>query len=228
MAKKIRAAILDDHPITINGYLYWLEKDPQIEVAAIMTYGDELEPTLKKTPADVLLLDINAPTSSENKNPYPILHIIPKLLQEHPDLHILVSSMHTERGVIRAVMNAGASGYLFKDDPVIFKNLGNVVKIVAEGGVHFSQAAYDSYAKSLSNETDKLTPRELEALSLCAAYPDAKSSEVGAKLKINRSTARNLLSNAYVKLGVHTRAAAIAKARQMGLITPYQPETPKA
>src|SRR6188474_1832226 len=104
MTEKIRVAILDDHQSIVDGYVYRLEKEPQVEVVATMGFGEELEPTLKNIPVDVLLLDVNVPTSNENRNPYPILHAIPRLLQAHPDLNILVISMHAERGLIRAVM----------------------------------------------------------------------------------------------------------------------------
>src|SRR5688572_28386497 len=163
MDKKIRVAILDDHLPTVEGYVVLMEKDAHIEVVAKMSYGEELEPTLTTNPVDVLMLDISVPTSEENKNPYPILNIIPKLLQAHPNMNILVSSMHVDRGLIRAVMDAGSNGYLLKDDPAALKDLGSVVRTVAGGGIHFSQVAYDLYAKSLSAQSDKtLTPRQLE------------------------------------------------------------------
>lgn len=229
MDKKIRVAILDDHLATVMGYVSLImEQDTQIEVTAKMSYGEELEPTLEKNPVDVLLLDVTVPTSPENKNPYPILNMIPKLLQTYPNLNILVSSMHTDRGLIRAVMEAGANGYLLKDDQAALKSLGSVIRTVAGGGIHFSQAAHELYKKSLSAQNDEtLSPRESEALSLCAAYPDALTAEIAEKMKIKNPTVRNLLSNAYVKLGVRSRAAAIAKARELGLITPHPPEPPK-
>ncbi len=227
MIKKIRVAILEDHQSIVDGYLYRLEKDPQIEVTAMMGFGDELEPTLEKTPVDVLLLDVNVPTSNENKNPYPILHVLPRLLQAHPDLNILVISMHAERGLIRAVMDAGANGYILKDDQAVLKDLGSVVKSVAAGGIQFSQTAHNLYSKYLSSETNNLTPRQLEVLSLCTAYPDASTGELAEKMNVTNSTIRNLLSGAYFKLDVHNRAGAIAKAQQLGLITPHQSEFPK-
>jgi two-component system nitrate/nitrite response regulator NarL len=227
MGKKIQVAILDDHPAVVDGYLYRLSKDPQIEVTATLSVGEELEPALKNAPADVLLLDVNVPTSAENRNPYPILHVIPKLLEAHPDLNILVISMHADRALIRAVMDAGANGYILKDDQSTFKNLGSVVRSVAADGIHFSPEAHALYKKHLSAEDDvQLSKRQLEALSLCASQPNIKTSEIARLMKIKHSTARNLLSVAYFKLGVGNRAAAILKARQMGLITPYQPETP--
>ncbi len=226
MNNKIRVAILDDHQSIVDGYVYRLEKDPQIEVTATMSFGEELEPTLAKSPVEVLLLDVNVPTSNENRNPYPILHAIPRLIQTHPNINILVISMHAERGLIRAVMDAGASGYILKDDQAVLKDLGSVVKTIAGSGIHFSQAAHELYAKHLSAE-ELLTPRQLEALSLCATYPDASTAEMAVKMNVSNSTVRNLLSNAYFKLNVHNRSGAIAKARQMGLITPHQPEAPK-
>lgn len=227
MDKKIRVAILDDHQSIIDGYIYRLEKDPQLEIVATMGFGDDLEPVLEKTPSDVLLLDINVPTSNENRNPYPILYAIPRLLQAHPNLNILVISMHAERGLIRAVMDAGANGYILKDDQAVLKDLGSVVKSIAAGGIHFSHIAHGIYSKYLSNEAGELTPRQLEVLSLCAAYPDASTSDLAKKMNVTNSTVRNLLSGAYFKLDTHNRSGAIAKAQQLGLITPHQPEIPR-
>ncbi len=228
MNKKIRVTILDDHQNIIDGYMFRLSAVPQIEVAATISFGDELERTIAEHPTDVLLLDVNVPTSPENPNPYPILHAIPRLLQQHPELNILVISMHAERGLIRAVMDAGASGYILKDDQATAKDLGSVVLSVAAGGIYFSQLAHQLYAKHLSNEgKEALSPRQLEALSLSTAYPDYSTSDLAQKMSVSNSTVRNLLSGSYIKLGVHNRTAAIAKARQLGLITPHQPEAAK-
>lgn len=227
MNKKLRVTILDDHQSIVDGYVYRLEKDPQIDVVGTINFGEELEPTIALHPSDILLLDVNVPTSAKNRNPYPILHAIPRLLQMYPAMNILVISMHAERGLIRAVMEAGASGYILKDDQATVRNLGSVVKSIATGGIHFSQIALDLYTKYLSTENnDLLTTRQLEALSLCAAYPDSTSTELANIMSVSNSTVRNLLSAAYLKLGVHNRAAAIAKARETGVITPNQFQLP--
>lgn len=228
MDKKIRVAILDDFIATVEGHTVLIEKDPQMEVVAKMSYGEEVEPVLEKTPVDVLLLDVNVPISEENKNPYPILNLIPKLLEKYPNLNILVISMFVERGLIRAVMEAGANGYLLKDDQATLKNLGSVVKTIAGDGIYFSQAAHDLYSKSLSaRDEKKITARQLEALSLCVAYPDLTLAQVAEKMHIKNSTVRNLLSMAYVQLKVRSRSAATAKVRELGLVTPYPPEFKK-
>ena len=97
MANKIRVTILDDHQNIIDGYLFRLRDNPQVEVVATLSYGDVIEPSLVEHPSEVSLLDVNVPTSNDNPNPYPILYAIPSLLQLYPDLAILVISMYNER-----------------------------------------------------------------------------------------------------------------------------------
>ena len=219
--QKIRVTILDDHQNIVDGYVYRLSRFPEIEVIAACSYGDELESVLAEHPSDVLLLDVNVPTGPDNPNPYPILSIIPKLLQEYPELNVLVISMYAERGLIRAVMDAGASGYVLKDDQATARDLGNVVLSVAGGGIYFSQKAHQLYARSQNRDGDELlTVRQLEVLSLCAAYPNDTTAELAQRMTVANSTVRNLLSSAYVRLNVHSRSAALARARQLGILVP--------
>ena len=229
MPKKIRVTILDDHQTIVDGYHLRLDASPRVEVVATIHHGDELKETLKKHPTDVLLLDVGVPASPENPNPYPILYVIPALLQEYPDLAILVVSMHAERNLIRAIMEAGASGYILKEDQAILRDLENVIVSVSSGGIHLSKQAKEAILRSDESRRDSLlAKRQLEALSLCLSYPDSSTAELAKKMSISNSTVRNLLSGAYIKLGVHNRIAAVSKARQMGLISPEPPTIPVA
>jgi two-component system, NarL family, nitrate/nitrite response regulator NarL len=216
MKQKIRVTIMDDHQGIVDGYLYRLGQVPEIDVVATLAYGDDLESALKERPVDVLILDVHVPVSPTNPNPYPILHTIPKLLQLYPDLEILVISMFGDRSLIRGVVEAGASGYILKNDSQLIQALGKAILSVANGDVCFSEKAWKTF---LGKRDEPFTTRQLEALSLCAAYPNSKTAELARKMKIANSTFRNLLSSVYLKLGVQTRAAAIAKARELGIIT---------
>jgi two-component system nitrate/nitrite response regulator NarL len=219
MPNEIRVVILDDHQSIVDGYLFRIGNIPQIKLVTTLSFGEELEPALANSPVDVLLLDVSVPISSSDMNPYPILYTIPKLLQRYPNLVIMVISMHDERGLIRAVMESGASGYILKDDSKAIQELSNIIQSIANGGVYLSEKARKAVIndKELTDE-DLLTDRQLEVLSLCAAYPDATTVELAQKMQISNSTVRNLLSGAYLRLGVHTRAAAIAKAHKLGII----------
>lgn len=221
MSAKIRVTILDDHQSTIDGYLSRLGDTPEIDVVATIYFGEDLEPTLARVPTDVLLLDVGVPTSAENSNRYPILHLVPKLIRLYPSLKVLVISMYAEHGLIQKIIDAGAKGYILKDDRATILNLGTAIISVANGGIYLSEKASKLFLKSKGRQTDSiLTPRQLEALSLCAAYPDILTEDLAQKMGVTSSTVRTLLSGVYDKLKVGNRAAAIAKAHDLGILTP--------
>jgi len=225
MAAKTRVTILDDHQSILDGYLYRLSSVREIQVVDTIRFGNELRPSLTKNPTDVLILDVSAPLAANDPSPFPILHVISTLLQDHPDLAILVISMHSEPALVQAVLEAGATGYVLKDDWDTIQNLGKIVLSVAAGGVYFSERI----RKFLTNRAQSeplLSPRQLEALCLAASYPNSTTAELAHRMGIANSSIRNLLSSAYLKLGVGTRAAAIAKARQLGILVDERPSRP--
>ncbi|MFM8368307.1 MAG: response regulator [Chloroflexota bacterium] len=223
MTKLVKVSILDDHQTILDGYQFRLANSPRVEIAATLRFGSEINAALEKYSIDVLILDVNVPTSQENPNPYPILHVIPSLLQKYPNLAILVISMHNDRSLIRAVMEAGASGYILKDDQSMLIDLENVIVSIAAGGISLSREISNILLPSNTNEDVPLSQRQLEVLSLSLAFPDDTTTDLAKKMSVANSTVRNLLSGAYIKLGVRTRAAAIAKARKLGVITPQTP-----
>lgn len=219
MNQKIHVAILEDHPPTVDGYLFRLSKAPDIEVIAARNYGDDLELMLSHGDVDVLLLDVHVPTNSKNANPFPIMYWIPRILEAYPDLSILIISMHAQRSLIKAVMKAGVSGYMLKDDHKAYSDLEGIIRRIAAGGMYMSQQARQQLGKLPQGDLNKpLSPRQLEALSLCAAYPNDSLATLGQKMNVANATIRNLLSSAYLKLGVNTRHAAVMKAQHLGFI----------
>jgi DNA-binding NarL/FixJ family response regulator len=120
--------------------------------------------------------------------------------------------------LIQSVMETGVSGYILKDDVSTFRDLPAVIRSVANQDIYLSPAAVQAIAARRSDELAKpLSNRQLEALSLCSAFPDASTAELAIKMGIAHSTLRNMLSGAYLRLGVRTRTSAILKAKQMGL-----------
>jgi DNA-binding NarL/FixJ family response regulator len=216
--KKIKLVILDDHQSVVDGYLYRVGKDPRIEVVATIEYGEDLAPVLDEYHVDVLLLDIQIPLSAENQNPFPVIHAVPDLLQKHPDLNILVISIFDQPVLIEALIEAGVSGFITKNDGESIRRLADILFMIGEGGIYFRQDNNNRLRFLKSGSGTELSGRQLEALSLCAAYPDASTAELAKRLGVATSTVRNLLSKAYLRLGVHTKSAAIAKAQAVGLL----------
>lgn len=136
----IKVAILEDHQSIIDGYVYRLREEPAIEIVATISYGEDLLPVLEQNQVNVLLLDIQVPTSPLDKHPYPILSMLDSLLTRFPDLEILVISMHTNGALIQAFIEAGVSGYILKDDHEAIQQLARIALMIANGGVISAKA----------------------------------------------------------------------------------------
>lgn len=218
---KIRVAILEDHQIVADGYTFRLQDPTQFEIVGIAKVYSEWEPLLATHPVDVALMDVKVPISLYNPDPYPILSVIPQLIQAYPETAFLVISAYTEPTLIQGVMKAGANGYILKDDNALLRELKNVLfSVVAGRGIYLSPQAKELLLQREAISTELgLTPRQIEAISLCAAYPAASTSELAARMNVSFSTLRNLLSQTYLRLGVSGRNAAVLKAQQLGLLT---------
>jgi DNA-binding CsgD family transcriptional regulator len=77
-----------------------------------------------------------------------------------------------------------------------------VIRSVAQGGIYLSRLAHQKLYKNINNDS-VLTARQVEVLSLCASYPNKSSAEISQIMEIASSTVRNLLSRAYLRLGVN-------------------------
>ncbi len=227
MKSPIKVAILEDHQSIIDGYFYRLKESDEIEVVGVLNYGEELDHLLRSQPVDVLIMDVNVPSRPDNPNPFPALHVTPRIVQENPELNILVISILTQQTLIQALVECGISGYIFKQDGDSIRQLARIVTLIANHGIYFSHEAHEKLRLEKSSQASHtLTARQLEALSLCAAYPDYSTAEIAAQMKIANSTLRNLLSSAYLRLNVRTRAAAIARMQKIGIIPPNAAEPP--
>lgn len=224
LTNTVQVAILEDHPSTIESYLYRLKNESRITVVATANYGQDIEPILENHSIDLLIMDINHPISATDQNPSPSLAVITNLKKKYPNLEILVISMHSEVRLIESILDAGASGYINKADSEAIKKLVQIIFKIVDGGLYLSEDVYNRLRLSKSESGLLLSDRQIEVLSLCASYPDKSTSELAGMMGVSSSTFRNMLSLAYLRLEVHTRAAAISKAMKLGLIPVKLPD----
>lgn len=221
MDYSIKVAILDDHLSIIDGYISRLGLNPLIEVVATASFGDELNMMLERQNIDILVLDIDVPTSSTNKQKFPIPPVIPKILDQYPDMQILIISMHEHKSLIKTLMENGTSGYILKDDNEAISNLSEIIIAIFNGEIYISDNLLDGFRKDYTKEKPPtISERQYAILSICLDKPDIKTKEIAESLSVAHSTVRNNLSRLYLNLGVNSRHAAILKAQEIGLLPP--------
>jgi DNA-binding NarL/FixJ family response regulator len=221
MQSKINVAILESHQVTVDGYTYRLNMVPDIEVKASCSFADEFESSLGKEQINLLIVGVDVNVSRNNRNPFPILYFLDETKKLHPDLKFLIISYINHPQIVKELIEAGINGFILKDDQQSIQKLGNIVEIIVSGGMYFSDGLMQNFF--LKVPTVVLTKRQYEVITLCAAYPDEDTYNLAKRLNISGSTLRNILSAVYEKLGVRTRAAAILKVRQSGIIPPWSP-----
>lgn len=219
--KVLKVAILENHQSVIDGYRFRLQNEPDFEIVGVAEVYEDFEPLLEAHPADIALLDVRVPISRENSDPYPILQAIPRMIQAYPEMVILVISAYPEPILVQGVMESGANGFILKDDNVLLRDLPIMLRsIVSSRGIHLSPQLRQLWVRRQPRGDDySLSPRQIEALALCAAHPNFNTADLAEQMKVASSTVRNLLSRAYVRLNVSTRAAAVKRALELGLIT---------
>ncbi|MBI3158350.1 MAG: response regulator transcription factor [Chloroflexi bacterium] len=222
MNAAITVAILDDHQIAVDGSLFRLSHSPNIRVVKTAAFWSEMDAFLQEEDVDVLILDVGVPSSAEDPTYYPIRNVVTDLLAAKPEMAILVISMYAQRPLIQAVMQAGASGYLLKDDVDAILNLASIVETIAGKDVYYSPKTLEVLRKKQGDDV-KLTNSEQEVLFSLASHPNLTTSQLAKLRNIAPSTFRNHLSAAYVKLNVNNRVAAIERARQLGLLPKDMP-----
>ncbi len=207
----IRVLIADDHPVMRLGVRTELTRHADIHVVGEATHGDEAVRQAEAWQPDVLVLDIQMPGLKATE-------VIRQVQALGGPTRVLVLTAYGDAGNVHDMLEAGATGYLLKDEaPEV---IADAVRAVAGGrtwlsddllqmltqyGVKvFPQAAYGT-----------LTEREVEVLALVAQ--GGTNTQTAAALGITEGTVRNHLLSIYDKLGVHTRSEAVAWAWRYGV-----------
>jgi DNA-binding NarL/FixJ family response regulator len=214
--ERIRVIIADDHPVVRNGIKTELARYEDIEVIGEAVDGDEsLERAIKLQP-DVLLLDINMPGMRA-------IDVVRELSMLNGKTRVLVLSAFGDLEYILAMLKAGANGYMLKDEEPT--TIAKGIRTISKGETWLSAdvATRLVFASVRNNQIfgkSELTSRENEVLVLIAkGYDNRKIAEL---LTISEGTVKNHVSNIYDKIGVNSRAEAVAWAWEHGLVKPQE------
>lgn len=160
-----RLLLVDDHEVVRAGMKQILAECIDLVVAAEAESGSEALTLLRSDCFDGILLDISMPDRSG-------VDVLRQIRAEHPQLPILILSMHSEEQYAMNVLKAGANGYLNKTSSP--DEMRNAIRTVIAGRKYMSPALVQHFAHAFISEGqtalhEQLSPREFEVFCKLAA-----------------------------------------------------------
>ena len=206
MEKKITVLLVDDHGLVRRGFRRMLEDESDMEVVGEAGDGEAAIKLARQLHPQVVVMDCALPGMNG-------LEATRQILDDSPEVAVLMLSMHTESTWVRQAVDAGARGYVLKN--ALDLELGAAIRKVAAGETVFDPQVEQKEA--LRGERNQaLTPRELEVLQMIV---DGKSNkEIAAVLELSANTVAVHRANIMNTLGIHKTAELVVYAIRAGLV----------
>src|SRR5207244_9259142 len=213
--KKISVLLVDDHTVVRQGLRALLRSEEDIEVVAEAENGRQAVALARKTPPNVVVMDIAMPLLNG-------LEATRQILKSLPTTKVLVLTSYGDDDCVAQLMQAGAAGYLIKQTAA--NDLLKAIREVYRGNAFFSP----SIAKRLreqcretfttgqpARKSGELTSREAEVLQLIA--DGLSNKQIAAELGISIKTVEKHRQQVMNKLNIHDVAGLTRYAISKGL-----------
>ena len=219
MPEQISVLMVDDHAVVRKGVRGYLETQPDITVVGEADSGEEAVHLAAEHAPDVILMDLVMPGMDG-------VEATRRVREASSGSQVVVLTSYHEDDHIFPAIKAGALSYLLKN--VRAEELAAAVRAAAEGEAVLDspvatrvmqqmREALNSPRTAAQPLADPLSERELEVLDLIAA--GLTNREIADRLFITVGTVKRHVNNIYGKLQAHHRAEAIARARDLGLLS---------
>lgn len=207
----IRIITVDDHAVVRRGLKQIIEEEPDMKVVGEAGDGRDAVSLIRETACDMVILDISLPEMSG-------IEVLHHLRHEHPDLPVLIMSMHEEEQYALRVLKAGASGYLQKD--TIPEEMIKAIRKIIAGGKYISPSFSETLipGQKLSEKPlhENLSDREFQIMCMIACGKTLK--DIGEALCISSKTVSTYRTRILDKMRMKTNADIISYALSHKLI----------
>lgn len=212
--KPIRLALVDDHPIVLDGLEQLFATEPDLEVVARATNGETAVRVLQEFRPDVLILDLAMP----GRDGIWVMQQAAALAL--PTRVVLLTAHLDEQQLVEAVRLDVAG--------MVLKEMAPRLLVECVRKVHAGERWLERHAVARAMErrvrreseaqrlAGLLTPRELEIVRLAAE--GLRNREISTRLSITEGTVKIHLHHIYEKLGVNGRSQLILYATRQGLV----------
>jgi DNA-binding NarL/FixJ family response regulator len=206
--------LADDHTLLRAGLRSLLQGVDGLEVVAEAADGREALERVDRVRPNVLVADIGMPGLNG-------LELAARVTRTHPDVRVLILSMHASEEYVCRALRAGAAGYLVKDSAPA--ELAVAVKAVARGETYLTPAVSGHVVRNYldrlgadASPLELLTPRQREILQLVAEGKSTK--EVARTLNISVKTVETHRAQLMDRLAIHDVPGLVRFAVRVGLV----------
>jgi DNA-binding NarL/FixJ family response regulator len=214
---KTRILVADDHPIVLKGLRTVLNSQPDLEVVAEATDGEEAVRQALAEDVQLAILDISMPRKTGLQATREITH-------RRPELRVLILSMHDSEQYLFEAIRVGASGYVLKS--AVDRDLVEACRAAMRGEPFLYPGAVRALMREYLDRArageathgEMLTPREEEIVKLVAEAHT--NDEIADLLVISKKTVERHRANILEKLGMRDRVELTRYAIRRGLIQP--------
>tara|TARA_Y100000052_G_scaffold27404_1_gene35097 strand:- start:21908 stop:22561 length:654 start_codon:yes stop_codon:yes gene_type:complete len=212
MTNPIRIIVTDDHQLVRTGLAEMLQRLDGIEVVGQAENGEEALFLCQKLKPDLILMDVQMEGMGG-------ISAVRSLKQHHPGVKTIALSTFSAPETVRAMLDAGACGYLLKN--ITTEELESAIRKVDQGETVIASDIEASAAKPDSVDSSEFadvvlgTQQQKVLMLLTKGFTNP---EIAAHLGFSTTTARYHVSAILTKLGVSNRAEATAIAIRNGLI----------
>jgi len=210
MSKKIRVLITDNHTMVRNGLMMFLKSYPDIELVGEASNGNEAVTMCDALHPDVVLMDLVMPEMDG-------VAATTAIVQSHPEIRVIALTSFNEDQLIYAALKVGIVGYLLKDCTA--DELVNAIRDAHAGKTTITPDIMQAVLRVADNPATRqyhLSERERDVLRLVVR--GFSNRQIAANLTLSESTIKFHVSNILSKLGIATRAEAVALAIQHKLV----------
>src|SRR6195256_5347285 len=198
---KLRILVADDHEIVRRGLVSLIKSQPNWEVCAEADNGRQAVELAKQMRPAIVILDIGMPTLNG-------LEATRQILRDNPQIKVLILTITDTDQAVRAVLDAGARGFLLKSDAA--RDLVSAIDALQYNKTFFTARVAEmvlsgylgTSGTAKKNLIPDLTPREREVVQLLAEGKSTK--EVASHLNLSVKTAETHRSNIMRKLKLHS------------------------